>query len=271
MEKILLILCEGAHDVAFLYRILYLGLSAKNIESRKITQFDTNLSNYFIKTLKNYNYEDGNLLGKPKMPIPLELVREGNKTQIFVYGLGGDTQIKNWKNTIQAYQDLINSEHEDKKYQISLALFFDADKEGSEHRLKTTQDYFRELLPELDTITLNKNIVTTSSYKKIGLNIFADDNGTGNLESILIPLMSEGNEDIFDNAASYFDTNFDKKRVKKNNAKKEKSMIGIAGNLQYSGVANNSIIKQSDYITKEKIEKSIECQKIIQFFEELLK
>lgn len=271
MEKILLILCEGAHDVAFLYRILYLGLSAKNIESRKITQFDSTLSNYFVNTLKNYNYEDGNLLGKPRMPIPLELIKDNDKTQIFIYGLGGDSQVKNWKDTIQAYQDLINSEHENENYEISLALFFDADKEGSEYRLKTTQDYFRELLPELDTITLNKNIVTTSSYNKIGVNIFADDNGTGNLESILIPLMSEGNESIFDNAANYFDTNFDEKRAKRNNAKKEKSMIGIAGNLQYSGVANNSVIKQSDYITKEKIDKNEQCQKIIEFFKELLK
>lgn len=137
--------------------------------------------------------------------------------------------------------------------------------------MKTTQSYFRELLPELDQITLTNNIVTTSSYKKIGLNIFANENGTGNLESILIPLMSEGNETIFQDAATYFDANFDKKRAKKNNAKKEKSMIGIAGNLQYSGVANNSVIRQSDYITKEKIDKNKQCQKIIQFFEELLK
>jgi len=82
--------------------------------------------------------------------------------------------------------------------------------------------------------------------------------------------MSEGNETIFENAANYFDTNFDNERAKRNNAKKEKSMIGIAGNLQYSGVANNSIIQQSDYLNKEKIDKSKECQKITQFFEELL-
>ncbi len=271
MKKILLILCEGPHDVAFLYKILRLGLSAKDIQDKKITQFDSTLSNYFIKTLKNYRYEEGNLYGKPKMPIPLELTKDDETTQIFIYGLGGDYQIQNWKNTIQAYQDLISSEHENKKYEISLALFFDADKEGVEHRLKTTQEYFRELLPELDQITLTENTLATSSYKKIGLNIFADTNGTGNLESILIPLMSKGNEDIFNNAANYFETNFDKKRVKKNNAKKEKSMIGIAGNLQHSGVANNSIIQQSDYITKEKIDKNEQCQKIIEFFKELLK
>jgi hypothetical protein len=271
MEKILLILCEGAHDVAFLYKIFRFGLSAKNIESKKITQFDTNLSNYFINTLKNYNYEDGNLLGKPKMPVPLELKKDEENIQIFIYGLGGDKQIQNWKNIIQAYQDLINSEHENENYEISLALFFDADKEGSQNRLQVTKDHFRELLPEIDNITLIESIVEMSSYKKIGLHIFANDNGTGNLEDILIPLMSEGNEAIFENAASYFDANFDEKRKKGNNAKKEKSMIGIAGNLQHSGVANNSIIKQSDYITKEKVEKNEACQKIIQFFEELLK
>lgn len=268
MEKILLVLCEGAHDVAFLYRILRFGLSAKDIQSRKITQFDSNLSNYFINTLKNYKYEEGNLQGKPKMPIPLELNQDNHKIQIFIYGLGGDAQIKKWQNTIQAYQDLIITGHE--SYQITLALFFDADKDGSQKRLEKTQEHFRELLPELDKITLTQNIVTTSSYKKIGLNIFADSNGTGNLESILIPLMSEGNEKIFDNAATYFDNNFDKSRTKGNKANKQKAMIGIAGNLQHSGVANNSIIQQSDYITEEKIDKNEECQKIINFFQSLL-
>lgn len=270
MKKILLVLCEGAHDVAFLYRILRFGVSAKDIQGKKITEFDSSLSNYFINTLKNYNYEDGNLQGKPKMPIPLELNKDDHKIQVFIYGLGGDAQIQNWKNTIEAYQDLINSEHENGKYEIVLALFFDADKEGNEKRLKTTQDNFKKLIPELDKITLTENIVTTSSYKKIGLNIFANKNGFGNLESILIPLMREGNEKIFDNAATYFDENFDKSRTKGNKAKKEKAMIGIAGNLQHSGVANNSIIQQSDYITKEKIDKNEECQKIITFFQSLL-
>lgn len=271
MEKILLILCEGSHDVAFLYKILRLGLVAKDIQSKKITEFDSNLSKYFINTLKNYNYEDGNLQGKPKMPVPLELVKNDIKTQIFIYGLGGDAQIQNWRNTIQAYKDLIESEHENDNYQITLALFFDADKEGSQNRLEKTKKYFRDVIKEIDQITLIENIISTSSYKKLGLNIFADTKGTGNLESILIPLMSEGNETIFENAANYFDSNFDTHRAKKNNAKKEKSMIGIAGNLQYSGVANNSIIQQSDYINKEKIDKNEDCQKIIQFFEKLLK
>lgn len=133
MKKILLILCEGAHDVAFLYKILRLSLSAKDIQSKKITQFDSNLSNYFINTLKNYKYEEGNLQGKPKMPIPLELIDDNDKIQIFIYGLGGDSQIRNWQNTVQAYQDLINSEHQNEQYEISLALFFDADKEGNKH------------------------------------------------------------------------------------------------------------------------------------------
>lgn len=49
MEKILLILCEGAHDVAFLYKILRLGLSAKDIQSKKITEFDDSLSKIFYQ------------------------------------------------------------------------------------------------------------------------------------------------------------------------------------------------------------------------------
>lgn len=226
---------------------------------------------YFINTLKNYKYEESNFYGKPNMPVPLELKKNDDTIQIFIYGLGGDKKIQDWKNMIEAYQDLVKSQHENEHYEVSLALFFDADKEGSKSRLKITQDYFRELLPEIDTITLTENIAETSSYKKIGLNIFADKNGTGNLESILTPLMRKENEDIFNNAASYFDANFDKKRTKRNNAKKEKSMIGIAGNLQYSGVANNAVIRQSDYITKDKIANNEDCKKIIQFVEQLLK
>ncbi len=81
--------------------------------------------------------------------------------------------------------------------------------------------------------------------------------------------MADGNEAIFDDAKQYLDTHFDKSRLK-DKFYEEKSIIGIAGQLQKSGSSNVVCISQTDYLNDEKIYSNDKCVEIIAFFNSFL-
>ncbi len=81
--------------------------------------------------------------------------------------------------------------------------------------------------------------------------------------------MVDGNEAIFKGAKQYLDTHFDKSRLK-DKFYEEKSIIGIAGQLQKSGSSNVVCISQTDYLNDDKIRSNKKCVEIIAFFNSFL-
>lgn len=78
--------------------------------------------------------------------------------------------------------------------------------------------------------------------------------------------MKPNNKDIFENSESFISNN---KSATEGNLqfKKQKSVISIAGQLQFSGSSNAVIIANSDYIKKDDILKNTHCRNIIKLFE----
>ena len=159
--------------------------------------------------------------------------------------------------------------------EVSACLFFDADKMGVEARAKQVIAAFSKLIPELENWDYNvSNIFNSVVFKNVGLFVFCHEDGYGNLENVILPLMRSSNEEIFDAAEEFIVKLKNENRPSAQKFRKHfdvsKSVIGVAGQLQYSGVANNSIIKQCDYITQEKIQTNEVCVTIYDFFKNII-
>lgn len=91
--------------------------------------------------------------------------------------------------------------------------------------------------------------------------------------------MKPSNDSYFDNSKAFIDNNsIDDERQKEfrchnetyksaNKFKEKKSIISIAGQLQFSGMNNSVIIANSDYIKKVDIDANVHCQNIIKLFQ----
>jgi len=104
---------------------------------------------------------------------------------------------------------------------------------------------------------------------------------------MILPLMREGNERIFDSAKEFIATHHSDERlrclrvrqvgedlIERREGGKDydewKSMIGIAGQLQRSGKSNTAYINDCDYINIEKLRSHSSCSAIIEFFEDFI-
>ncbi len=126
---------------------------------------------------------------------------------------------------------------------------------------------------------------------KFGAYIFTGNNNeTGKLEDVLLPLMKLDNDSIFENAEIYLKKNVDSLRTyplklsvkngslteirstKKGDTDfdEQKSLIGITGQLQRSGKPNTAYISDSDYLTLDKIRNNQKCIGISTFFNDFI-
>ena len=78
--------------------------------------------------------------------------------------------------------------------------------------------------------------------------------------------MKKDNENIFSAAEKYID-NFSKKADKD----KGKQIIGVTGQLEKPGCENTVHIRQTSYITDEKIKANSKCQEILNYIEDFIK
>ena len=157
------------------------------------------------------------------------------------------------------YQN-IQSKEDDFTNELNLNFrfiyFFDADSKGITRR----ED---EINSELDLSNkLKHNKINTIDSYEWGCYVFHKDKDSGDLEDILLDLMRPNNESIFTDSIAFLEKNklnenrqkeficnaTDEKYKERIKFKEKKSIISIAGQLQFSGMNNSVIIANSDYI-----------------------
>lgn len=290
-NKILFVLCEGPHDVAFIYRILYnAGFTTYNL---CIKDYPFPLNDYFKKEATWENLEQLKIEEARNRFLPSEVLVSENKNLILLYAIGGDSKIDKRKKLLADIATMYATFEEEKRIRIdsgyicSVLYFFDADSKGRDKR-------YEEISTEL-SICLGEKIKISSdspSYKHVngitysGYIFSKPGEQKGKLEDILLPLLKSENEDIFNTAEEYIEKFHDPTRLprlkiekdaegvlveirnnsKKNKYEKDKSIIGIASQLQNSGSTNTVCIKYSDYLTKKKITENDSCKEILRVF-----
>jgi hypothetical protein len=289
--QIITVLCEGPHDVAFIYKILRTA-GFKNIEGTKLGKYPPPINSFLCQEVTNTNVEELNLQQVRGGMLPVStLQREQNF--IFLYSLGGDGKITERQYMLNQLLSFIPREGEisvlPPDTNLSLLYFFDSDDKGIERRIAELNTELKQVLGDTIPVVFEKQAsIKVINQLKLGNFIFTgSNNDKGKLEDTLFPLMKGNNEEIFERAEEYLNTNYDNNRVlplklsirdgklieersTKNKDKDfdwKKSIIGLSGQLQRSGKPNTVYIRDSDYLTLEKIADSSKCQEIIAFFE----
>ncbi|NOS91615.1 MAG: hypothetical protein HOP30_06815 [Cyclobacteriaceae bacterium] len=292
-KQIIIALCEGPHDVAFIMKILKCNGFRSN-EGKKIREFPPPMSKLMEQEVAKANVEDLNLREIRHSLLPLNTV-QNEECYVFLYSMGGDGKAEARKSILQNIRLNIREPGEIAKgrlplgTELSILYFFDSDTKGVDMRLTEVRREIQEILTTMPAGA----IPTNGSFDlfegiRIGAYIFTGtDNNTGKLEDVLIPLLKASNETIFENAENYLNTNHDPARIyplklsialngrvtetrstrgKETDFDMAKSLIGITGQLQRSGKPNSAYISDSDYLTLAKVIESAKCQDIISFF-----
>lgn len=271
--KISIVFCEGVHDIAFIMRIM--KANGYKEPYMTIEEYPYPLSILYVK---NKNKDGIYTRDTNKMPFA---ALEKDQRLIVFHKMGGDSFDKEIKELVELYEKSMIPLKMDNPNGIEhyeFIIFKDADDMGVDERVANISDIFDGKY----SLEHGKKIEMNNFYW--GAYVFhnpTDVDKRGDLEDLLLMLMEPENETLFMNTRKFLKENeLDEYRKKKydtykdtykssarKNFKEKKSVLGVAGQLQFSGEANTVMIEYSDYITKGKIEKCEECRMIFELLD----
>jgi len=276
MTNNIFIITEGDHDAAFIYRIL----RANDIEKYHaiIKDYPKPLNELFKNILTALPIDDLKI-DMRRSKFSLNYILKYNDNTISINTTIGDSHIDTRKDFVNIVKQFTTTNPDEieviEDASFAILFFFDADDHGIDKRVSQIRKEVSMLFKQ-DTIEEieNEKIVIIDKIK-IGIFVFTKQ-GTykGLLEDILLPLMKEGNEEIFDKAGEYLkmyekiDVNTGKRKYDDYNYKK--ALVGTTGQLQKSGTSNTVIIRHTDYLTDEKIKADNICNKIFSFIKKAM-
>ncbi len=289
-QNIIVMLTEGDHDAAFLYRIL----RANGFEkfSKPIKEFPKLLQDLFSRDILQVSIPEVSLQFIKSRFLPSNVVTEG-KNILLIYSLGGDTKSKNRKKLIEEFNTFNTKDSNEIQVSteigISILYFLDSDNNGIDKRFNEIDKELREAFDGNDFEKIDEN----ASLKMIddinmGIYIFTEEGKqTGKLEDVLIPMMEDGNEKIFNVAKTFLsiheNTTLYKGQLKYYEGTKtihkvfndkydsKKSIIGTIGQLHKSGKSNTVCISDAEYLNNDKIKANSVCNEIISFIRKAMK
>lgn len=269
MNHIVVIFCEGVHDVAFLSRLLKTD-DYTTYHNSPIGQYPDPLNRIFEGSLKKVDFRSLKIDQLSSQSIPKKILKKED-TIVLLYAVGGNRE----KGKIHALMEIFRDAHSSagfggiKSHNLSFVFFNDADNDAGKEAT-TINQMLQNNLASPD-FCVKHNECTKCNNIGYGLYLFSKNGQQGNLENLLIELMRKGNESIFDDAQAYYNDHYDPQRLnKKNKIYLDKSIITIAGQLQNSGASQVVTIEHSDYLTLEKIQKNLHAQEIIQFMKKVI-
>lgn len=292
--KFIFAFCEGPHDVAFLYKILKSeGYASHN---RKLGEYPSPINDFLIREAMHSSLEDVNLQSATRRLLPAEVMKKAApERMIFLYALGGDSRRTERLRILRFLQDSFAVSDPDalfpgEEHTAATIYFFDADDAGVQARYDHINQELAELSDEPALLLSSQAQITDVNGIQVGGFIFsANEQETGKLEDTLIPLMRLENEAIFQAAQAFLDEHFSDDRCRKLQWKpnketqllqetrssrrlkydRDKSLIGVVGQLQQSGKGNSPIIRDSDFINLQKLQNNEACQAIARFIRSL--
>ncbi len=288
-QNIIILLSEGDHDAAFLYRILKANGFIKF--SKVIGEFPPPLNNLLLADILNVSIPEVNIQSARTRFLPSNVVTEGENI-LLIYAIQGDSRGDIRTKLIDAFNSFNTKNPQQiqvlKDTTVSILYFLDSDNKGIDARLTEINNELTTAFTgvEFEKFTTNASLKTVDDIL-IGAYIFVKaGEQTGKLEDILLPMMEAGNEDIFKVANNFLaiheSTNLYKDKVELNEDKSikkvfgdkyhpKKSLIGTIGQLHKSGKSNTVCISDANYLNDEKLKASDVCKDIVLFIRKAMK
>lgn len=273
MNKVVVVLCEGQHDIAFISRVL----KANNFlpYNKKIKQFQQPLNSLFEQTLKAKTISDKKLGFQSDYLIP-SVALSNDTTLVLFHSMGGDARTRERGEVLEMYQDLSgDDDFSQLDFSLRFVICLDADDVGVSNRL---DELSKEIGLE-DNFEQGK-IINFKNFE-YGAFIYHDGNDTGCLEDVLLKIVKKSEPNILDGASRFLEDNkLDAERTREHvctassqvykgssKYKDKKSILSVAGQLQFSGMNNSVFIANTDYITYKELTIDDDCKLILGLFE----
>ncbi|MFN0036406.1 MAG: hypothetical protein ACKVUS_15175 [Saprospiraceae bacterium] len=275
--KLLIVFCEGPHDAEFLARVLRVLNGCEDHTGKKLRDYPLALGSYYEGALKRLPFLDKNK-GSVFSDVPLPVIlKQAAQTFVLVHSMRGDSKWEQAKPVFNNFLDLAASTTFG-NFEVNFALFYDSDEHGVKAREEKARGHLTEIFPnEGEALSTLRHSSPLKLLNRILVGTFVftgQDQTGGDLEDIMLPIMCQDelgkhNAEIFQEASKFVDRFFDEKRVRKQKEfNPKKSIIGIAGQLQFSGVHNTVVIQRSDYLSDEKLRSSPQVKEIAAFFQQ---
>ncbi len=268
-QNLLIIVCEGRHDTEFIARLLKERKNGKRVEV--LNKLPLYLNKHISSIIQTRYKTPTKIFERPELLPIVVKVQQANEIDIFVclYGIGGTSRSDRGAKIIENFKDILQSElYPEKPQKVAFAFGVDADNKAAEIVLEKLKNDYQPYLENHPFADVDYFILKDAHVN------------SGDLESILVPLMREGYEEAFDAAEVFVDTYGGEKIASSTNTedseklkadfKRKKAVLGIMGNLQNSGIDNGNTIKQATFWNgKFTDEKSPQCKDLMQMFEKL--
>ncbi|MEM6248824.1 hypothetical protein [Shewanella vaxholmensis] len=274
MSKVFVVFCEGQHDISFISRVLKAhGFSGYD---RKIREFLKPLNKQFSSILESRKISDYKLGFNSEYKIPSVALNKGGDLVLF-HNMGGDSKYGNIIELIKMYSLLKGDDDFTRGIGIDFRFIFtfDADELGIGGRVAEVNGNLN-----YDNPILHGSVIDSNGYE-LACYIFHNDENGGDLEDIIIGLVTETEGGILNSSRDFIDNNkLDLDRTKEfvctdierrhkaaTKFKYKKSQISIAGQLQFSGMNNSVFISNTDFITYEQLTTNPHCVCIKSLFD----
>lgn len=280
MNKIIVVLCEGAHDIAFVNRVLLIN-GFENYD-KELKSFLNPFGDKFINVLSNVKIEERKLgFQGPSFEIPSAALKKDNSL-VFIHNMGGDGAHRKRQALVKSYLKLVDSEDDvddfsEYEFQFRFIYFFDADTIGVDDRLNSISEEVG-----LDEIMENGSIYT-KEHTEFGAYIFHDtETRLGTLEDTITRIVAENDgRVVITDAEAFLARNMLPEHRQKEiryidgipeyrgaiKFSSQKSILNMVGQLQFSGMNNAAFIRSSDFISAEYVRDCEQCRLINRLFE----
>ena len=216
--KFIFAFCEGPHDVAFLYKILKTeGYKSHN---KDLGEYPGPIDRFLISEAAHSSLEEVNIQSANRRLLPIEVMRKAPDQMVFLYALGGDQRKAERLRILRFLQDSFAVSDPDaflpgEGHTAAAIYFFDADEAGKQARYETINDELAEVWGQEFQLSPDAPVAGVSGLQLGGIVFTATGQPTGKLEDVLLPLMEQNNEPIFEAAQAFLDQHYDENRCRK--------------------------------------------------------
>lgn len=282
--KALMVFCEGAHDIGFLYQVFKLGLNAKIAKGEggdglKFSEYPAPLNNLFATSVAKHAAMDLSLDMAHKFFLP-DRTLEKDDWHIFLFNSGGKDKSDNIKYFIREFLTLYNTASvfpgsaKSIISEVKYLFFYDADNKGPNDVAAWMQRNFSSI----EGTEWGLNLWTIDNDQKCivqedkALYVWGGIDGPGTLEDIIYPIYQNINAELIDKSKNFIEENFDwsianksSQQISKIQANKLKATLCAAGQGSKPGRPLSAII--SDNALGDEIEMLVDdsFQSLIDF------
>ncbi|MDX7891398.1 hypothetical protein SJU70_09045 [Aeromonas caviae] len=275
MNKIIVAICEGGHDIAFISRVL-LAHGFNNYD-KKIKDFFAPFDKKFFNAMASAKVDEKKLGYQPPPSEVPSMALSTENSLVFLHSMGGDTFREERINLINSYKNVKGQDgFSQYEFDFRFIYFLDADEIGVTGRLQQINE---EL--QLENGIANNGDLIVHQGNEFGAYVFHDAaNNMGTLENIVTNLLRVNGDREYIAANEFIENNMlDTERQKEIRYRegaqvyygqpkfyKSKSTMSIMGQLQFSGSSNIVFIKNTDFIKLENIHACPHCTMITRLF-----